>query len=362
MRIHQTGLLDWDRDRATPGFTVIAPSGAADVYLIDMAGDVVHTWKTPLRAGGPAKPMAGGNLLIRDWPDADAPRGLEEMKYIREYDWDSNVVWECEAPAMHHDHRKLANGNIIFIGFRRLSEAGKARVKGGIPGSEQSDGSILGDYIREVNPAGETVWEWFVEDDMEIEKFPLPPLSGREQFSHANALDVLPNGDIIVSFRYSSWLFIIDKATKKVRWEMMSPLWGGQHDCQWLENGNILFFANGHHRPSFHDGKRVGAGIPQSRVIELNPETREEEWSYQGDPPWYFYSQHASGCQRLWSGNTLICETEKGCVFEVTPENDVVWEYVSPYRVQTNSGFGNDLFRATRHAPDSPEIDGRVSL
>ena len=248
-------------------------------------------------------------------------------------------------------------GNTIFLGFERFTELSKRRLRGGIEGSEMDDGGVLGDYIHEVTPAGEVVWEWHAQDDMEIENYPIHPLSVREEFSHANALFALPDGDILVSFRRSSWLFIIDKKTRKVRWEMQDDAWGGQHDSQMLDNGNLLFFANGYNAPKNE--------LPHSRVIELNPATGEEVWAYTGAPPWSFFSPHISGCQRLWSGNTLICEGLWGRIFEVTPDGETVWEYVSPYFNRQPGGGGaiaNWVFRALRYAPDSPEIGGRVKL
>jgi len=47
--------------------------------------------------------------------------------------------------------------------------------------------------------------------------------------------------------------------------------------------------------------------------------------------------------QRLPNGNTLICETTSARVFEVTPEREIVWEYVDP---------GGFTFRAHRYPYD----------
>ena len=138
---------------------------------------------------------------------------------------------------------------------------------------------------------------------------------------------------------------------------MQNDLWGGQHDCQILDNGNILFFANGLYAPG---------QLSSSKIIEMDPKTGEEVWSYEGSPPWSFYSPHISGCQRLWSGNTLICEGIWGRIFEVTPGGDIVWEYISPYhgpvRGQRSEFKGNWVFRAYRYAPDSSEIGNRIRL
>ena len=48
----------------------------------------------------------------------------------------------------------------------------------------------------------------------------------------------------------------------------------------------------------------------------------------------------------------------------VTPDGDIVWEYVSPFFGPYDwfglerGGFGNSVFRAYRYAADSPEIGG----
>ena len=49
-------------------------------------------------------------------------------------------------------------------------------------------------------------------------------------------------------------------------------------------------------------------------------------------------------------GNTLICSGANGRFFEVTPENNIVWEYVNPHK--TNDLFAYTVFRAHRYAPD----------
>ena len=46
------GLRAFDHDRAFPGFTLLAPqSGSGKVYLIDIDGEVVHTWQLPYPPG-----------------------------------------------------------------------------------------------------------------------------------------------------------------------------------------------------------------------------------------------------------------------------------------------------------------------
>jgi hypothetical protein len=50
-----------------------------------------------------------------------------------------------------------------------------------------------------------------------------------------------------------------------------------------------------------------------------------------------------------------------GRIFEVTPEGQIVWEYISPwFRNHHPTGPPNAVFRAYRYDVDSPEISGRI--
>ena len=85
-------------------------------------------------------------------------------------------------------------------------------------------------------------------------------------------------------------------------------------------------------------------------------------WEYRGKPSYTFFSPHISGAQRLPSGHTLICEGQWGRLFEVTPEGEIVWEYVSPFMGPDRNGDpSNEVFRAYRYAADSPQIRNRLA-
>jgi len=46
------GLRAVDRERAYPGFTLFAAqSGAGQIFLVDLEGNVVHTWQMPYAPG-----------------------------------------------------------------------------------------------------------------------------------------------------------------------------------------------------------------------------------------------------------------------------------------------------------------------
>lgn len=349
MRYQQFGITVYDTALATPGFTLITPQAGRSAYLIGMRGDVVHEWRLPLRPGNYAYLLGNGNLLWAGRTEEGVPLTHGKGGLLREYDWDGKVLWEYRDDNQHHDFRRRDDGNTLYLGWEAMRAENAARVTGGVPGTER-DGVIYSDYLREVNHAGEKIWEWHAQDDMELERYPLCPVVRRDEFAHANACCPLLNGDVMVSFRRLSTIVIIDRHSRKIRWEHRDDSWGMQHDCEMLANGHITLFANGINTPD----------NPRSRVIEFDPGIRKTVWQYQGNPPWTLFSPQVSGAQRLASGNTLICEGQWGRVFEVTPGGEIVWEYVSPYFGGNEGSRANQLFRAYRYGADSPQIRGRL--
>jgi hypothetical protein len=353
MRHTTVGTIEYDRAKAYPGVTIITPLHGNATYLIGMKGEVLHQWKHPSKPGNYAYMLPTGNLLwsgeVEDGPSPGGGKG----GLLRELEWDGTIVWEYRDNGQHHDFRRLKNGNTIYIGWENMPKEAQARMLGAEAGSEDNNGDTWSDYLREVTPSGETVWEWHAHEDLDIEDFPLHIMSTRKEFLHCNACTELPNGDIMLSFRKNSMIIVIDKKTKKVVKRWQDNEWGQQHDCELLENGNVLFFAN---------GIQVPRGIYHSRVIEFDWESGDEMWSYTGSPPWTFFSPNISGAQRQPNGNTLICEGLNGRVFEVTSEGEIVWEFVSPWFAETQRGPNNSVFRAYRYDVESPELAGRVKL
>ena len=355
MRYNNTGLLTHDQDRATPGFTLFTPLNMTTTYIINMEGEIVHRWEHDAPCGNHGYLLPNGNLMITQRTPEGPPPMAAAGGGVRELDWDGNVVWEYIDHNQHHDICRHANGNLVYIAWEQLSDDAAGRVQGGLADTDH-DGIIWGDYIREVDPAGNILWEWHAETDQEIEKYPICPICHRNEFAHANSVSYTSSDDIMVSWRHNHLVAVIDRATKKFKWEICDmALFGHQHDFQELDNGNYMLFANRDHTDKH--GPQTG-----SAILEIDPASKDIVWEYKGQPAHTFYSPHISGCQRLTSGNTLICEGIWGRLFEVTPDGEVVWEFVSPHFIppgHPRSGQ-NQIFRAHRYAADSPEIGGRL--
>ena len=355
---HPTGLIYYAPQHCYRGYTLTTNSrGGLDANLIDMEGRICHRWYSP-EGIGYAQLLPYGNLLIRTAPAEDAG-GAEKIggssAAILELDWDGNVVWDYRNPLVHHDYERLPNGNTLTLQFELLSREFTQQVRGGMSSPEDPD-QMFGDRVQEIAPDGTVVYDWRAWEHLSLEEDVLCPLEDRAEWTHGNSLKVMPNGDFIVSYRLIDVVGIVDKESGEFRWKWGHGHLAHPHHPTCLDNGNILVFDNGMHRPrsSF------------SRVIEVDPATSEIVWEYQGTPAYSFYSQATSSAERLPNGNTLICEGTPGRIFEVTRNKEIVWEYIYPFfaagRVQTPGAqpdYVNSLFRAHRYGPDYPGLSGR---
>jgi len=344
------------------GYTLFTFMGECGVWLIDMKGIFVHNWETPYRPGNYGKLLENGNLLYAAKQfEPPLPFGGVSGK-LMEFDWDGNLVWEYEDKYMHHDFQRLPNGNTMILRFVPIPHEISSNVKGGLTGTEH-EGTMWTDSFQEITPDGEVVWEWLAYEHLEPEQIAICPLCTRTEWTHANTCFVLPDGNILTCFQRSHDVVIVSRESGEIIWR-----WGQNgniahpHDAKMLDNGNILVFDNGAHRYSNEEAGFRSGVISFSRVIELDPESKEIVWQYQDEFPLHFFSHFLSGCQRLPNGNTLICEGSNGRFFEVTKEKELVWEYINPLyndRYAAIPGEANNVFRAYRYAPDHPALKNK---
>ena len=360
------GLTGWDPSKTFDGLTLFSPSLGSGAYLLDMEGREVHSWEIT-DADGPAKVwyvdlLENGNLfvLIHE-AQGDAPQFVFKGGTIKELAWDGSVVWQFDDPDVHHDARLLPNGNLLLLRAEPVPPDMAGQIQGGLEGTEGP--SIWTDWVAEVTLEGETVWEWHAWEHMDPEVDVSNPQDTREEWTHGNSVDQLPNGDALVSFRNINTVVIVDRESGEVTWKLKEPIsreadgdgegevlvpssLGQQHHASVLPNGNILIFDNGSHRPD--------NSVPFSRVLEVDPETSEIAWRYQDFTLMNFVSPFISGAQRLPNGNTLITEGNFGRMFEVTTEGELVWEYISDkFVVNPFLGENNSIFRAYRYPEDA---------
>ncbi|KAJ6437462.1 PQQ repeat containing protein [Purpureocillium lavendulum] len=272
---------------------------------------------------------------------------------MSELDPDGRVVRQFKDPLGHHDQCHLGGGRMLYTGLEPLSPEDSAKVIGGVPGTE-IDGITYADTINEVDADGKLIWQWKVSERLPRDQFPLQPHYTREHYPLINS--VLPMRDgkhVLASMRSVSAVVIIEKSTGNMVWSLGSDVLGQQHNATELENGNILIFDNG--------AFRSGESVQYTRAIEVSRDTKKIVWEYRDKSQMHnFFTPFMGSAQRLSNGNTLLCESAFGRVFEVTPEGYVCWEYINPHfapypdKVTASifPGESNALFRAYRYTLD----------
>jgi uncharacterized protein (UPF0248 family) len=359
------GLRACEPERAFPEFTLFAPHFVENrsVYLIDLQGEVVHTWNMPYPPGLSGYLTERGTLFYNGRTSEESFLSRFPFKggVVLEADWNGKVLWEVRHPDHHHHGILLRNGNVLLHCMGQVPEDIARRVKGGMvekhmqsgqyaPLSAAEAGKMYSDYLAEVTRAGETVWEWRTWEHLDPETDGISEVQApRTMWAQGNSVQELPDGDILASFRPTSTVVRISRKTGQILWKLGPPIVAGQHGPTLLANGNILIFDNGTHR--------LDDSMPYSRAIEVNPATNEIVWKYQDYPSWNFFSPRMGIAQRLANGNTLLTESSFGRFFEVTKEGEIVWEYVNPFFGRPFFGGPpgcetNQVFRALRYSPE----------
>jgi hypothetical protein len=324
--------------------------------MIDLMGEVVNQWHLPHPPAAGAQLLVNGNLLYSGKTD-DCPAGAIEGAggIIQEVDPRGSVIWEYRDGLLHHAGRRLRNGNSLVMKWVPLPQDYAQRILGGDQGSERN-GTMYGEVIQEIRPSGRVAWEWIAHEHLEPGELHRCPLCPRDTWLHANGCEELPNGNILVSFAKVNAVAIVDRKTKKLLWR-----WGTtgelthQHSPTMLDNGNVLVFDNG-----FHPN---GMAQNYSRLLEIDPAKDAMVWSYEGPAggrmKQQFYSSMYSSAQRLPNGNTLGCEGMTGRLFEVTPEGELVWEYVNCFPNWESAppqSRSYPVYSAYRYAMDFPGL------
>ena len=442
-----TGLKQYDPEKAYNGYTLFyagTRGGGGVAFLIDMNGNVVHTW-----------------------PAINNPKLYEDGHIVgsfKELDWDGNIIWEWRPPEdreninPHHDMWRIYNPKLkehTYLGVVRYTPTQEEAVAAGCDPAKDYTSAYTDGFV-EVDKKGNIIWEWnFLEHGIQDANPELPNYVGKgktiadypgrvdlnwltnqnqrsanpvhgvtRDWQHVNAIDYNEELDhVAINAKHFSEFYAIDHGAtfvpgdpEKSR-ELSAGKKGdflyrfgnpsayqqgdppgflteghqqmyGSHNIQWIKKslpgeGNFLIFDNGCYRPTgFHsvvleinpfldsDGKNSGNYVnpPDAGYDRRTRDSNQIVWSFKSVKENSFYSSFISGCQRLPNGNTFICSGATGHFFEVTPEGEVVWEYINPVnsetgyavRIQKDSDDrAFSVFRAHRYGPDYPGLAGK---
>ena len=339
------------------------------------------------------------DLVQVDW-DGNIVWKFDKTELIA--DGDKDPVYMAR---QHHDfQREGSTVGYYYPGGEPKTDSGNTLIltHENLYNHDISDKRLIDDKIIEVDWEGNILWSWRASDHFEQLGFDEAAKNAlfRNQclqgeaggdWMHINSMSVLgenkwyDQGDerfhpdnVIIDARNSNILAIISKetgdivwrvgpdfneseATKKLGWII------GQHHLHMIPKGlpgegDLLVFDNGgeggYGTPN--PGALTGVNNARrdySRVLQFNPVTLEITWQYTPleagnllfTDASKFYSSYISSAQRLPNGNTLITEGSDGRLIEVTPDHEIVWEYINPYFNTILGQFTNNMvYRAYR--------------
>src|SRR5437867_2431982 len=135
---------------------------------------------------------------------------------VLEADWNGKVLWEVRHPDHHHHGILLRNGNVLLNCMGPVPDDTARRVMGGVeedrfpsgqyaPRPKADVGKMYSDYLAEVTPAGQTVWEWRTWEHLDpVEDGITEVQAPRTLWAQGNSVLELPDGDLLTSYRPTS--------------------------------------------------------------------------------------------------------------------------------------------------------------
>ena len=379
-----SGALGRERSRRRAGGRSRQSLGAADRVLDSMPaarlspaeGD--HPWDRPARLVPHRQcHIVGDELALRDgprqsgtpvwyqaapgeaidvealpndtiaWSPSQGPGiGANPTGAFYTYQLDTQTAGSAgRARASHGSARAAADGQRRPDDDRQPAQESGRPVLARAPITSTS--TIVDCLLEEVSPSGGLVWEWRMSDHVGVNEAKVSPMTAgvsnvngqpAADIYHCNSVEIQPStGDVMVSSRNTSAVYLIDKLTGHVIWKMGGTTanqdnakilsvkndpetgFSGQHDARFQMNGDV----------SLYDDHTGASGAARGVEYAINPgaATATLAWEYRapdgGNAP-------ATGGFRRYSTNVSACPagTPQAC-----NDNVVGWGF------KAGSGF-----------------------
>lgn len=335
-RSERDGVVALDSARAWPGYSLYTVRPFCRADLVDLRGRLVNSWSSkPCGRWAQAELLPNGDLLV-------VGREGKSGRVLMRFAWSGERLWTQRLP-VHHDAEQTPDGQLLAITMQnRQVDFKGARQK------------IRDDHVTRLDAQGNVLESRSLFDLFHAGPAPNPlemvrvrERGGSDMF-HANSVEWMgieklfgtapfySPDHVLVSIRHQDLVAIVDWRRSQLVWSWGKGELSGPHDATLLENGHVLVFDNGLART-------------WSRVVEVDPATDRIVWQYKADPPEDFHTSALGGAQRLPNGNTLIANSHSGEGFEVTPEGEIVWRYLSPHK--NDKGQRAAIVRMKRYEP-----------
>lgn len=343
--------------------------------------------------------------------------------------WDNEILWTYEVDdsiqLQHHDVHYTEHGTVMMIIWEKMGL--DEIVANGFDTISNGQRTLWSDYILEVDPMTDSiVWEWHAKDHL-IQDYDSTKANfgivanhperininytdftfGKTDWMHCNSIDFNPAlNQVMISSKHFNEIWIIDHSTTTLeaatsnggnsaqggnilfRWgnpyayqvgSAMDQKLFSQHDAQWIDGDDVnptyehfgkIALYNNFIAPELSLGQILepifdstlfsyqlanGSFLPQNFTQEFShPDTIRN------------FSTAASSIQILGDGHVVMCAGRQGRSFELTPNGELAWEYLTPLKFGNAIPQGFDLnlsdnftFQIQRYLENYPALVGK---
>jgi len=155
-----------------------------------------------------------------------------------------NLIWESEA-FTHHSLEIDENGNLFAPTYNKIKTVIKSN-------------DFIQNYITKIDiHTGKTIYSKSIGEILRENGYETLQFSSNSEkdYLHVNDIQPAPSnsnfwklGDLLISVRHKSTVFLYRPSTNKVLWLKTGP-WLNQHDCDFVGNNKIGVFGNDLVRP-----------------------------------------------------------------------------------------------------------------
>ena len=260
---------------AAPGYVFLAPASGPSQFgplVVDDAGEPVWFHPLPLYAGKSAHDFRvqtyDGRPVLTWWEGVYA-NGYGQGECVIVDDSYAEVARFGAGngyAADLHEFTITSRGTALVTAYNSIP-ADLSAAGGPV------DGQLLEGVVQEIHiESGAVLFEWHSADHVTLAESYLPNTAGIWDYFHVNSIDLLDDGDYLISARHTSTIYKVDAGSGEIVWRLggkrsdfaMGPgtAFAYQHDARGHGSDIVSVFDDGAYSP-------VSAIEPASRAIVL---------------------------------------------------------------------------------------------
>jgi hypothetical protein len=330
-----------------PGYVFLGPGNLGAIQggpmIVEEDGEPVwfRHLRSPTWESNFAATSYRGRPVLSWWEgEVQAPLGYgrgEGVIVDAAYDELARVRAADGRDADVHEFRLTPQGTALLTCFPQVVETDLSAVGG------PRRGRVLESVFQEIDPStGSLLLEWRSLDHIPITESHRPP-EDLYDYLHINSIDVLPDGNLLVSARHAWTLYKLDRRSGAVIWRLGGKrsdfklghrarfTW--QHDARYQADGSITLFDNG------SDGRQYTASESRGVVLAVDERARTARLAAEYRHPSSLMSVSMGSVQILPGGNVLVGWGSQPYASEFTAGGRLLADARMPKKEQSYRSF-----------------------